>query len=298
MIKAFSRLALSVVVALGIGAGTVQAAVPDIQVIVNNSTVYAGVEPYVEKGTTMIPIKALQYIPGNSTIWNNTTQTVTVSQDGTVIKLVIGQTTATIGDRTVTLPVAPSLRSGRAMVPLRFLAEAAQAAVSWNPASRTVYVAKTPPQLIQQANGNNLALGREAAVSMPRISKLKSYAPSDDSNAGYTYYFPEGQSFPFFEQRGDVISYYEMQDNHSELVWTAKLNMNQTSTSPIYFLPYVMTSQAGTTPSITGRVAFYDTLPITGATRSGYISPAAPATGAGSNQAPGRFGNITGEVKK
>ncbi len=297
MMRTGLKLLLSTILMIGFVGETTRAsaATPDIQVIVNNSTVYVGVTPYVDQGTTMIPIKALQYIPGNSTIWNNITQTVTVSQDGSVITLVIGQKTATINDRTVQLPVAPSIREGRAMVPLRFVAEAAQAAVVWNASSRTVYVAKTPDTTLRQLSGTDLATARAAAVSIPRISKLKTFTPTDNPNNGiYRYYFPEGQAYPFFEQRGDVVSYYEMQENHSELVWTAKLNLNQQSRDDLFFLPYAIEQEDGTMPSILTRVAFYDTLTPNGVARYGYIDNPIQSSGtAGRSESP--FPNIPGE---
>lgn len=300
MIRAFSKLSLALIMMMGFSSHTVQAAAatPDIQVVVNNSRVYAGVTAYVDRGTTMIPIKALQYIPGNSTIWNNITQTVTVSQDGNVITLVIGQTTARINNRTVELPIAPTIREGRAMVPLRFIAEAAQASVYWNSTSRMVYVAKTPEQTLTQLNSENLSVAREAAVSMPRISRLRAFQPSDDSNAGYRYYFPEGQAFPFFEQRGDVVSYYEMRDNHSELIWTAKMNLEQQSEDNLFFLPYSIEREDGVIPSFSSRIVFYDQLTLNGASRYGYIDPAARTT-TGTSTGESRFQNIPNEeVKK
>ncbi len=303
MMKRCSKLFLTMIVVIGLvgettaatAATTKAAAIPDIQVIVNNSTVYVGVTAYVEQGTTMIPIKALQYIPGNSTIWNNITQTVTVSQDGNVITLVIGQKTATINDRTVQLPVAPELREGRAMVPLRFIAEAAQAKVFWNSTGRTVYVAKTPDTLLRQLSGTDLATARAAAVNIPRINRLKTFTPSDNSNNGiYRYYFPQGQSYPFFEQRGDVVYYYEMQENHSELVWTAKLNLNQQSRDNLFFLPYAIEQEDGVMPNILTNVAFYDTLTANGVVRYGYIENPILSSGAqGGTEAT--FPNIPGE---
>ncbi|WP_322923671.1 copper amine oxidase N-terminal domain-containing protein [Paenibacillus campi] len=303
MMKTCSKLFLLILLVIGCVGETTQAtaaktvakSTPDIQVIVNNSTVYVGVTAYVEQGTTMIPIKALQYIPGNSTIWNNITQTVTVSQDGNVITLIIGQKTATINDRTVQLPVAPEIREGRAMVPLRFVAEAAQATVVWNPTARTVYVAKTPEMALRQLSSPDLATARAAAVGIPRINKLKIFTPSDNASSGiYSYYFPQGQSFPFFEQRGDVVSYYEMKDNHSELVWTAKLNLNEPSRNNLFFLPYAIEQEDGTMPTILSNVAFYDTLTPNGVVRYGYIENPIQSSNV-SNREEFSFPNIPGE---
>jgi hypothetical protein len=54
--------------------------------------------------------------------------------------LTVGQTTAQIGQRTVTMPVAPVIRGGRTFVPLRFVAEVTGGTVSWDGATRQVTV--------------------------------------------------------------------------------------------------------------------------------------------------------------
>ena len=56
----------------------------------------------------------------------------------TEVKVVIGQKAASIDGAPVTMDVAPVIKDGRTMVPVRFIGEAFGAAVSWDGAVRMV----------------------------------------------------------------------------------------------------------------------------------------------------------------
>lgn len=72
--------------------------------------------------------------------WNQATQTVTATKGSTVIKLVIGKSTATINGKIVTLAAKAEVINGSTMVPLRFVAEALGAKVSWDAGSNTAVI--------------------------------------------------------------------------------------------------------------------------------------------------------------
>jgi len=56
----------------------------------------------------------------------------------TEVRLVIGQKSATIDGRQVALDVAPVIREGRTLVPVRFIGEAFGAGISWDGEARRV----------------------------------------------------------------------------------------------------------------------------------------------------------------
>lgn len=118
------------------------ASAPTISVEINNSTISTDMPPYLTQGTTMVPLNVVKHIPGITVAWNNDTKTVTIGRSGEIITLVAGQKNALIGSKPTALPVASVLLKGRVMVPIRFIAEAADAHVAWNAATRIVYVAK------------------------------------------------------------------------------------------------------------------------------------------------------------
>jgi N-acetylmuramoyl-L-alanine amidase len=55
----------------------------------------------------------------------------------------VNKNTADVDGRTVKLDVPPTIKSGRTLVPLRFVAERLGLTVSWDDATRTVTIIKT-----------------------------------------------------------------------------------------------------------------------------------------------------------
>lgn len=99
------------------------------------------VAPYIKGDRTYVPVRYLAYVCGLSDsgiVWDDATQTVTLTKGATVVKLVMGSKTLTVGDKTVEMDVAPENFNGRTMLPARYVAEAFGGTVTWNAASQTV----------------------------------------------------------------------------------------------------------------------------------------------------------------
>jgi hypothetical protein len=254
--KKFLRAGVLLLSIFVLASGTALAAPPKIAVIVNDAAVNTDVAPYIKDGTTIVPLNVVQQIPGISVKWDNASKTITIARNGETVTLVAGQKTSTIGSKKVTLAVASSLEKGRVMVPLRFIAESANAHIIWNSNTRTIYVAKASDALTTQLASTNLAEARSAAVQYPRVSLLQNLNVSNDSQ-NQDYYFPEGKSNQFFISGGNGISYFEIVGNHSEELWTAKFDTSTKSSTGLFFLPYKMTNQDGKVPTLNSRVAFY-----------------------------------------
>ncbi|AIQ71638.1 copper amine oxidase N-terminal domain-containing protein [Paenibacillus graminis] len=291
----FLRAGLLLLLVFVLASGTAMAAPDKIDVIVNDVTVPTDVAPYIKQGTTIVPLNVVQKIPGISVTWENTTKTITIVRDGETITLVAGQKTATVGSEQVALTVASSLEKGHVMVPLRFIAASAGAEVVWNAKTRSVYVAKASDALTAQRASANLAEARTAAVQFPRVSLLKNFNITNDTQ-NQDYYFPEGKSDSFFIQGGNGIDYYKVSGNHSELVWRAKFDYRTKASNSLFFLPYKIVEQDGKAPSITGRLAFYHLmLPVMEATY-GFIGTDGQMTTVGQNaMALDKFFEIQGE---
>ncbi|WP_025692646.1 copper amine oxidase N-terminal domain-containing protein [Paenibacillus zanthoxyli] len=273
-VKSFLGLSLSTIIMFS---GTTLAASSRIEIVVNDSPVTTDIAPYLKQGTTIVPLNVVQQIPGINVKWDNASKTVTITRNGETITLVAGEKTATIGSQKVSLAVSSTLEKGRVMVPLRFIAESADAHVIWNAKIRTVYVAKASEELTAKLASTNLAEARSAAVQFPRTSQLKKM---DVQNASQNqdYFFPEGLSTSFFIAGGNGVSYYKVTGNHSEEVWSAKLDTASKSSSSLFFLPYKVVDQDGEKPSINKRVVFYHLmLPIMEATY-GFVETNGEAT--------------------
>jgi hypothetical protein len=98
------------------------------------------VDGYLVEGRTMVPLRAIFERLNATMEWNETERSITATKGATVVKLTIGQTAATAGDRSVTLDVPPMLIHGSTYVPLRFVSEAMGAGVSFDNERQTAQV--------------------------------------------------------------------------------------------------------------------------------------------------------------
>lgn len=118
----------------------------------------------------MIPIRVVSEKLGHSVGWEQKTKTVTITQDKKVIKMVVGQKTATVDGSKISLDIAPIIKKGTTLVPIRFVAEAMGMKVSWNNQTKSVYLVSqnsgsggetiTPP-----AGGNESGLTQVNGIS-------------------------------------------------------------------------------------------------------------------------------------
>lgn len=105
------------------------------------------VQPIIENGRTLVPLRAIFEALGASVSWDGNTQTVTAIKSGTEIKLVIGQTTAYKNGVAVKLDVPSKVVEGRTLVPLRFVSEALGAQVFWNGDKQEITIQSSQPSI-------------------------------------------------------------------------------------------------------------------------------------------------------
>lgn len=106
---------------------------PIITDLVHGTTLTMDVQPLLQEGRTLIPVRFVAEKLGASIKWDEVTQTVTIILDDQEISLVIGE--ATDG-----MDVPAQIIDGSTMVPLRFVAERLDAVVNWDPDTRTIEV--------------------------------------------------------------------------------------------------------------------------------------------------------------
>ncbi len=106
---------------------------------VNGNAVQLDAAPEIVNGRTFLPLRAIAEIFGATVEWIPDTQGVTVTLGDNTIGLQIGNPTAVINGNVVDI-VAPYIKNGRTMVPLRVIAEGLGATVEWDPVYRIVTI--------------------------------------------------------------------------------------------------------------------------------------------------------------
>ena len=116
----------------------------DIKIFVNGTQIdfskYDNVMPVIENGRTLVPVRAVSETLHCEVLWHDDTQEIDITKGDIFVKLTIGNTTAYVNGEQIQLDTAPDIRSGRTLVPLRFIAESLKLNVDWNGDSRTITI--------------------------------------------------------------------------------------------------------------------------------------------------------------
>lgn len=139
--KKITALLLSIVMTLAF-ATSAQAEAKPVSVWFNNEEIQFGNQaPIIEKGTTLVPVRAFLEKLGFEIGWDEEHKVVTASNNSLNIALQINNATAVVNDVEHTLTVAPKIMNKNTLVPLRFIAEIAGYKVSWDQELRIAAIA-------------------------------------------------------------------------------------------------------------------------------------------------------------
>jgi hypothetical protein len=111
------------------------------KVLMNDREIFfKDAKPFIEKGTTMVPVRGVFEELGATLEWDGKTETVTAKRFDAHIELTVGKLVARVNGEINTLPKAPVNINGRVYIPLRFVSEALGAQVGWEQKTHTVSI--------------------------------------------------------------------------------------------------------------------------------------------------------------
>ncbi|WP_312353954.1 N-acetylmuramoyl-L-alanine amidase family protein [Aminipila sp.] len=120
---------------------TVAAATPDdVKLVINNEQVSSDVMPFIQNGRTLVPARAIFEALGGKVKWDQSNYTVAIEYDTTTVILKINNTVATVNGKKKTMDVPATIKNGRTMIPVRFVAEELGFGVGWINSTRTVTI--------------------------------------------------------------------------------------------------------------------------------------------------------------
>jgi hypothetical protein len=100
-----------------------------------------GTMPFIKEDRIYIPIRALIEEMGGVIEWDGTQKKVTVTFNGIIVELFLGQTKAYVNGEATTLEAVPfASETGRTMLPFRFVGESLGCDVSWDDTTKTASV--------------------------------------------------------------------------------------------------------------------------------------------------------------
>ncbi|MGB9792141.1 MAG: copper amine oxidase N-terminal domain-containing protein [Thermacetogeniaceae bacterium] len=99
--------------------------------------------PYIKDGRTFIPVRYAANAVGvsdDNILWDGASKKVTILKGDRVVQMTIGSNVMTINGAAITMDVAPEIVAGRTMLPVRFVAQALGANITWDEATQTVTI--------------------------------------------------------------------------------------------------------------------------------------------------------------
>ncbi len=111
-----------------------------ISVTYDNQQLQFDVEPAIENGRVLVPLRTVFEVMGATVSFNTSTKTVIATKGNDTIILIVGNKTAYKNYIAVELDVPAKVVNGRTLVPLRFVSEALGAEVMWNNIQQTVQI--------------------------------------------------------------------------------------------------------------------------------------------------------------
>ncbi|OMC73467.1 N-acetylmuramoyl-L-alanine amidase [Paenibacillus odorifer] len=150
------------------------AAAANSKIYLDGKEITAGQKVPVENvnDTIMVPLRLISESLGYTVGWDQKSKTVTIEQQGKVIKLIVNQKTASVDDKTVQLTTAPVLRSDTTLVPIRFISEQFGLTVTWDNAKKIVYLI-TPGSSNENGSSDGNSGNGGSEVVVPPVDSTK-----------------------------------------------------------------------------------------------------------------------------
>lgn len=103
-------------------------------------------QPYINNvGRTMVPVRFISEQLGYNVAWDGVKRMVTIDNGQKKIKLTVGAHQAIVEGKAVYLDAPVTISQSRTYVPIRFITEGFDQAVTWKNWNRTVYIGTVPP---------------------------------------------------------------------------------------------------------------------------------------------------------
>ncbi|RYG36710.1 copper amine oxidase N-terminal domain-containing protein [bacterium] len=150
-----------------------------IRVTVNGDpVVFNGVGPQSVGGRILVPLRGVMEKLGAYVGFDGATKTVTANRGDVDLSLVLGERTANLNGRAVTMDVPAQQVRGSTLVPLRFMGEALGAQVLWDAPSMTV-------QIVTDGGGTTVPTNPNTGTTEGvRIDSFNAEAPTGGLKAG------------------------------------------------------------------------------------------------------------------
>lgn len=108
----------------------------------SGGAVYLEAEPYIQDGSTMVPVRFIGESLGAEVSWRDEDKAIIYTDKDATVQMNIGSNIAIVNGYEVELQTAPVIKNGKAMVPLRFVTEELGAQIIWDEELQMITIEK------------------------------------------------------------------------------------------------------------------------------------------------------------
>ena len=131
----FKKLILTVIAVLAVSVPMSMSAYAEndvVTVMVDNETVEFDQNPVIIEGHTLVPVRAVFEKAGAEVMWDQPTQTATISRGDYVVTIKYGESVMYKNGTAIALEQPADVINNRTMIPVRAIAEAMDFSVTWD----------------------------------------------------------------------------------------------------------------------------------------------------------------------
>ena len=172
----------------------------DIKININGQNVYGDASPIVVNERTLVPVRLVSENLGLAVDWNQDLQEVTLTNEATIIKFIIGTTTYNKNGIDIPMDIAPVVYMERTYLPIRVIGECLDKKVDWDQATKTVLIMDAANEFTNGTyNLTSDASKADPKKYNPDNGDLLSYLKADGRIIGnrksLIYHVPGGASY-------------------------------------------------------------------------------------------------------
>lgn len=191
--------------------GTSNAVSDDVKIMINNSEFVCEQAPFIDDGTTLVPMRAIFEKLGASVEWDGNTRTIRSEKSGKIIEMQIDNFNMSVSDgdkkNHVTLEKSPVIVDDFTFIPLRAVAEAFDSDVKWDGSTRTVSI--TYAQETEQPTASPSPTPENTQKPSPDETQEPTPAPSESTSPTAYSSMYDGTEFEFIKNIPELTCDFE-----------------------------------------------------------------------------------------
>ncbi len=170
----------------------------DIEIVLNGTEMTFEQTPFIDDGTTLVPMRAIFEALDSTVEWDGETRSITSVKGDITITMQIDSFEMSVNDTKLTLEKAPIIVDDFTFVPLRAVAESFNAEVNWDGEKRLITI-DTPPEATEAPTTEPTEAPTEAPAEEPTPTPF----PTTDEEFAKMY---EGTEYEFVRNISELTT--------------------------------------------------------------------------------------------